>query len=141
MSTMTIHPPVHSHRYPERAVTETPASVRLRLVPVPAPVVSRAESPVRLTRRGRFVVLLVALVALLALGVAVGAGSVASQERGTPTPTRTVVVDSGETLWGIAGGLAQDGEVRAMIDTIKRLNALDTAMVRTGQRLRVPLTE
>ena len=69
------------------------------------------------------------------------AGSVASEEPGTPTPTRTVVVGPGDTLWGIAGELAADGEVRAMVDRIERLNALDTALVQSGQRLRVPLTE
>ena len=47
----------------------------------------------------------------------------------------------GDTLWGIAGELAADGEVRAMVERIERLNALDTALVQSGQRLRVPLTE
>ena len=98
-------------------------------------------SQVRLTRRGRLTVFLASLVAVLALGIALGAGSMASEEPGTPTPTRTVVVGPGDTLWGIAGELAPDGEVRAMVDRIERLNALDTAMVQSGQRLRVPLTE
>ena len=47
----------------------------------------------------------------------------------------------GDTLWGIAGELAADGEVRTMVERIERLNALDTALVQSGQRLRVPLTE
>ena len=125
----------------------TPAPVRLRVVRADETAAVRPVAPaprtsqVRLTRRGRLTVFLASLVAVLALGIALGAGSMASEEPGTPTPTRTVVVGPGDTLWGIAGELAPDGEVRAMVDRIERLNALDTAMVQSGQRLRVPLTE
>lgn len=140
MSTMTIAP-LH-HPRPDQAA---PAPVRLRVVgPDETAPVRRAPArrpQVRLTRRGRLAIFLASLVAVLCVGVALGAGSSASQHPGTPTPTRTVVVGPGDTLWGIAGGLAGDGEVRAMVDRIERLNALDTAMVQSGQRLRVPLTE
>ena len=135
MSTMTIAP-LHTGPLDRGA----PAPVRLRVVrpdetaPVP-------PSQVRLTRRGRLAIFLASLVALLCVGVALGTGSSASQEPGSPTPTRTVVVGPGDTLWGIAGELAGDGEVRAMVDRLEQLNALDTAMVQSGQRLRVPLTE
>ncbi len=99
----------------------------------------RVPGSVRLTRRGRLAVFLVALVAVLCVGIALGAGSVASERPGTPEPTRVVMVGSGDTLWGIASELADDGDVRAMVDRIERLNALDSAMVEAGQRLRVPL--
>ena len=78
---------------------------------------------------------------MLCLGIVLGAGSVASERPGTPEPTRVVMVSSGETLWAIAAELAEDGDVRAMVDRIERLNALDTAMVTAGQRLRVPLQQ
>jgi hypothetical protein len=48
------------------------------------------------------------------------------------------MVVSGDTLWGIAAGVADDGDVRAMIDRIERLNALDSGMVVAGQKLLVP---
>jgi Tfp pilus assembly protein FimV len=137
LSTMTLSSPLDR---------TTSAPVRLRVVradesvPARRPAAPRAAQ-VRLTRRGRLTVFLASLVAVLALGIALGAGSMASEEPGTPTPTRTVVVGPGDTLWGIAGELASDGEVRAMVDRIEGLNALDTAMVQSGQRLRVPLTE
>jgi nucleoid-associated protein YgaU len=99
------------------------------------------SSRVRLTRRGRLSVFVASLATVLSLGIALGAGSVATEQPGTPTPTRTVVVAPGDTLWGIAGELAADGEVRTMVERIERLNALDTALVQSGQRLRVPLTE
>ena len=92
----------------------------------------------RLTRRGRLVVLTLALLAVLAAGIVIASGSVATDEPGTPEPTRVVMVGTGDTLWDIAADAADDGDVRAMIDRIERLNALDTGMVSAGQKLLVP---
>ena len=116
MSTMTIHHPI--------SVTSSPVRT----------------GSVRLTRRGRLVVLALALIAVLAVGLVLASGSVATDEPGTPEPTRVVMVGTGETLWGIASDLADDGDVRAMIDRIEQLNALDSGMVSAGQRLLVPAT-
>jgi LysM repeat protein len=102
------------------------------------PAVSPRGS-VRLTRRGRLVVFLVAFVAVLALGIALGTQSFAGETPGAPEPTRVVMVGSGETLWEIAAEAAGDGDVRAMVDRIEDLNALDSAMVQAGQRLHVPV--
>ena len=102
------------------------------------PAAPRSGS-VRLTRRGRVAVFLVAFVAVLALGIALGTQSFAGETPGTPEPTRVVMVGSGETLWAIAAEAAGDGDVREMVDRIEDLNALDSAMVQAGQRLRVPV--
>lgn len=105
----------------------------------PTRPVTTAPSSVRLTRRGRLVVLAAALLVAFAVGVFVtAAGSVATQEPGTPEPTRIVQVSSGDTLWGIASDLADDGDVRAMMERIERLNALDSSVLQAGQRLVVP---
>jgi hypothetical protein len=106
-----------------------------------SPTLHRRPAPsgsVRLTRRGRLVVLALALVAVLAVGFVLASGSVATDEPGTPEPTRVVLVGSGDTLWDIAAGLADDGDVRAMIDRIEELNALESGMVVAGQKLVVP---
>jgi Tfp pilus assembly protein FimV len=98
-------------------------------------------STLRLTRRGRVVVVLAGLVIALVVGVFLGAGSVASERKGTPEPTRVVQVTSGDTLWAIAADAAEvtgEDDVRAMVERIQQLNALDSAMVVVGQRLRVP---
>ena len=123
MSTITIDP-VRSACYVE------PRSPR-----------STQRSSLRLTRRGRFVVLLLGLAIALTAGVFLGAGSVATGHKGTPEPTRVVQVGPGDTLWGIAGEAAAatgEDDVRAMVDRIERLNALESGMVLAGQRLRVP---
>jgi hypothetical protein len=101
----------------------------------------RPTSTVRLTRRGRLVVLLLGLALALAAGVFLGAGSVATERPGTPEPTRIVMVGSGDTLWDIAADAAAasgETDVRSMVTRIERLNALDSGMVLAGQRLRVP---
>ena len=125
MSTMTIH--------------------EVRLVPSRSarPAVRRVEQPstVRLTRRGRVVVLLLGLAITLAAGVFYGAGSVATERPGTPEPTRVVTVGTGDTLWAIASDAAAatgEDDIRAMVTHIERLNALESGMVLAGQRLRVP---
>lgn len=117
------------------------ASTTLRPALRPARPHAAPAGQVRLTRRGRAVVLALALLVVLGLGLMLAAGSVATDEPGTPEPTRVVMVGTGDTLWDIAAGLADDGDVRGMVDHIERLNALDTGMVVAGQRLRVPVTQ
>ena len=104
------------------------------------PVQQGARSgSVRLTRRGRAVVFALALLVVLGFGVLWAAGSVATEDAGRPEPTRVVMVAPGDTLWAIAADIADDGQVRAMVDKIEHLNALDSAVLAAGQRLRVPL--
>ena len=101
--------------------------------------VTRPRAAVRLTRRGRVVVVVAALLVAFAIGVFVtAAGSVATQRPGSPEPTRIVQVGTGDTLWDIAAGLADDGDVRAVMEEIKHLNALDSGVLQAGQRLVVP---
>ncbi|MGH3361174.1 MAG: LysM peptidoglycan-binding domain-containing protein [Nocardioides sp.] len=98
-----------------------------------------ARSQVRLTRRGRLVVLLACLAVVLLLGVVWGAGSVATEQPGTPEPTQTVQVGPGDTLYAIAAEATTDGDVAAMVERIQDLNSLDSGMVVIGQDLRVPV--
>lgn len=118
--------------------TARPASRPAVRTARPAPV-ARPSGAVRLTRRGRLVVFVLALLVVLGTGLALAAGSVATQEPGTPEPTQVIVVRSGQTLWDIAAAHAEDGDVRGMLTHLQHLNALDGGMVRAGQRLQVPL--
>ena len=93
----------------------------------------------RLTRRGRLVVFLGALFVAFALAfVVMGGSSATTQTGGTPTVNERIVVAPGETLWDIAAEHAVDGDVRAAVDAIEKLNALDGAMLFAGQELFVP---
>jgi LysM repeat protein len=97
------------------------------------------RSQVRLTRRGRVVVLLAALVLAFVVGVLVAAASVATQEPGTAEPTKILTVGSGDTLWDIAADITPaGGDVRETMADIEALNALDSSALQAGQRLVVP---
>ncbi len=127
MSTLTVSP---------QAVRPTRPATRPSARPVTRPAARPVQGELRLTRRGRLVVFLGALVLLLAAAVFWGAGSVATER---PEPTRVVVVDEGDTLWAIAAEIAPEGEVRDMVDRIEGLNGLDSAGLQVGQKLQVPL--
>ena len=97
-------------------------------------------TPVRLTRRGRLALTLLFVVAITVLVSVFGSTSAATGEKGTPVPTRTVVVEEGDTLWGIAGEVADPGEVREVVHRIQELNALSGSGVAVGQELAVPVS-
>ena len=93
---------------------------------------------VRLTRRGRLVVTMLLTMLVLAAFLAAGGASVATREAGDPVPVRTIEVQQGQTLWAIASGIAEPGEIREMVFTIERLNSLPDATLTEGQVLAVP---
>ena len=105
----------------------------------PTPTIRLRAPQVRLTRRGRLVVFVGALLLVLALGVLWGSGSVATEQPGTADPTLVVQVESGDTLYDIAARVTTDGDVAAMVEQIEDLNRLDTSVVYAGQKLRVPV--
>lgn len=92
---------------------------------------------VRLTRRGRLVVLLSVLVALG--GFAMRGAPAASTDVVHHTRTTTVVVSPGETVWDIAQQVAPQADTRATVAEIEQLNALpDAGSIRVGQSIVVP---
>ncbi|WP_104105483.1 LysM peptidoglycan-binding domain-containing protein [Nocardioides sp. 616] len=126
MSTMTLNPTRELRFGRDLPVAARPGS---------------GSSSVRLTRRGRVVVVAAILLTVLVLGVFFGSRSVATDEAGSPAPTEVVMVGQGDTLWGIASEIAADGDVPSVMSEIKRLNALDSGMLTLGQKLRIPLAD
>ena len=106
---------------------------------VPTATARRPRSTVRLTRRGRLVVFLTSLLVVLSAAFVLAGGAVGTGEAGQPAPTEIVQVAPGDTLWGIASEVATDGDVRSMMTEIERLNALESASLAAGQKLRVPV--
>jgi len=92
----------------------------------------------RLTRRARL------LVVVLAMAGAVGIGSWLGPLLGNGgddlrlAGISSVVVQPGDTLWSIASSLGGDGDVRALVDEIQQLNDLEGAGLVPGQTLRLP---
>ena len=104
----------------------------------PRPVARPNARPVRLTLRGRIVVLL-ALVALTFAVLAMVGGPAGSTGSAHHPSARTVVVEPGQTLWDIARRVAPEQDPRNVIAEIVDLNALtDAGAIRVGQPLYVP---
>jgi LysM repeat protein len=101
---------------------------------------SRSRSQVRLTRRGRVVVFLLALAVVTLAAVWLAAGSAATRDEAGAPQVDLVTVAPGDTLWDIASDVAATSgdDVRDMMRTIQQLNTLDGSVVYVGQELRVP---
>ncbi|MGQ0626233.1 MAG: LysM peptidoglycan-binding domain-containing protein [Sporichthyaceae bacterium] len=123
-----------------------PATAHLQLVTTPdrpyVPV-HQPDRPVRrptgarLTRRGRFVALVVLVVAMLGLGMTLGSEpSRASGAAGRPA--QYLVVQPGQTLWGIAQATAPGTDPRAVIEEIISLNDLRGTTLQAGARIALP---
>ena len=120
----------------------TPAALRPRgtsATPRPREV---PAVPLRLTRRGRVVVvvavaLLVTVISLLAAG-AVQATSHAPPTRAARQNLVQVVVRPGQSLWSVAESTDPDQDPRAVIQQIVELNGLGSDVVSAGQQLWVP---
>lgn len=98
---------------------------------------SRHGGRLRLTRRGRAVVLVAAALCLLLVGF----GRMGAQASGTHAPREVVVhtVVSGETVWAIAQSVtAQGADVRDTIVTIGELNGMSDSHIEPGETLILP---
>ena len=92
----------------------------------------------RLTRRGRLVMIALFLLALFGGGVLFGTGSKAGASDQAGAPHHYVVVEPGQTLWGIAKQVAPGTDPRATVEAIRRLNSLPDGGVQAGQRIALP---
>ena len=100
--------------------------------------------PLRLTRRGRIVLIGIPLVLLAALLLSLAGffnspakASDADAELQT-TSAVTVTVQPGQSLWGIAAAVAPDRDARDVVADIVQLNNLSAGAVFPGQQLFVP---
>ncbi|GGF55558.1 hypothetical protein GCM10011519_31820 [Marmoricola endophyticus] len=97
-----------------------------------------ASTPLRLTRRGKALLLATFLGLALVAMVVLGSLAVATRDAGPADSVRVVQVQPGDTLYAIAGEVSEPGHVRDMVQRIEDLNALDSASLEVGQRLAVP---
>jgi hypothetical protein len=124
---------------PARSLPAQPTRGRRDRMAAPAsPTAVPVGARVRLTRRGRTVLVLATLALALGAMVLLAGWATASLTGGTPEPVRVIEVAPGDTLYGIAGDLAEPGEVREMVHRIQELNSLSGAQISEGQKLAVP---
>ncbi|WP_236557685.1 LysM peptidoglycan-binding domain-containing protein [Arthrobacter sp. 9AX] len=100
--------------------------------------------PLRLTRRGKVVLIGIPLVLLAALLLSLAgffnspAKAADSAADLSVTPTVTVTVQPGQSLWAIAGIVDPNRDARDVVADIVQLNNLTAGAVHPGQQLYVP---
>ena len=96
----------------------------------------RQPARLRLTRRGRVVVL--TFFVILACGVAALLATASRASNPVDTPAPSVIVQPYDTLWSIAGRTVPGRSPRVVVHEIRRLNGLAGYTVHPGERLLVP---
>jgi hypothetical protein len=102
---------------------------------------TRPSSPVRLTRRGRVVVICVSVLVLLAglwVGARHGARATSGGAEGPAVRPESVVVGPHDTLWGIAVRTRPGVDPRVTVQRLIDLNSLPSAIVNPGQKVYLP---
>lgn len=100
------------------------------------------EGRLTLTRRGRL--LLVGLPVALGIGLLIFLGAFltskaqAGEGPAQNSPTISVTVGAGETLWGLASQHAPDRDPRDVVAEMVELNNLGTSVVQAGQSISIP---
>lgn len=102
--------------------------------------IAGSEPPLRLTRRGRVVVILGFLTLALALMLGVAGWATAGDEAGAPPAVRVITIYPGDTLYGLASDLAPEGKVREWVHEVQKLNSLPDGALQVGQELALPVS-
>lgn len=101
---------------------------------------ARPAPRLRLTRRGKVVILAGAIALIALLVVMFGSPSIAGGHAGAAPETTTVQVLPGRTLWQIAAEANPNGDIRQTVDEIVRLNSLPNASaLQMGSEIAVPV--
>jgi hypothetical protein len=99
----------------------------------------RPAGPARLTRRGRLLVSLAALLVAVTGAVLLAGGGAALAGTDRPAVShRQVTVQPGQTLWQIAERTAPGSDPRETVQRILDLNGLQTSEVQAGTALLLP---
>lgn len=134
-----------SHEQRTQVPTRRPAASRGARTSPASRVATRAPRvttqstvpPIRLTRRGRLAAFAASLAALAV--IVVGAGHIADASASEQSAQHSVVVvQAGDTLWGIAKEIAPNTDRRAVVHQIRQLNDLGTRSLQAGQSIVVP---
>ena len=105
------------------------------------PAVAPARSHLRLTRRGRAVLLAAAVTPLIAAAVWFGLSSgvaAGDQPTGSSVTLEHVTVTPGESLWQVAQAVAPHDDPRDVVDAIIDMNGLQSSVVTPGETLAIP---
>jgi len=96
------------------------------------------RSHLRMTTRGRAVLLTLIATPLVVLALILGISAGGATATGSSTPLQTVTVLTGQSLWQIAGKVAPNADPRDVIADIVSVNRLQSTDVQPGERLEIP---
>lgn len=96
------------------------------------------RSHLRMTRRGRAVLLTLVATPLVAIALFFGINAGVATATSSSTPLSTVTVVQGETLWQLAHQLAPTADPRDVIADVMSVNRLTSTDVQPGQKLSIP---
>ena len=123
-----------------RSSTPSPSTPRPSKPGPSAPVAAR--TPVRLTRRGRLVVVVAALLVVAAVSVVLAGAAQALGHSGGPARPGAgitkVQVQPGQNLWTLAEAHDPNADPRQVIQEILQLNSMSTDQLQPGQVLWMP---
>ena len=116
----------------------TPATRGLTAIASSPLRMARRGGAVRVTRRGR-VLLLAILVTLLVTAFSLGrvGSQAATTAQATPVLQQTTV-HAGETLWAVARRIAPGNDPREVVQQLRSLNHLERTSLQIGQQLLLP---
>jgi hypothetical protein len=97
-----------------------------------------ARSQIRITARGRAVLLTLLAMPLVAAALVFGIGAGTASGTSSSTPLTKVTVVGGETLWGLAHELAPNADPEDVIASIMSVNQLKSADIQPGEQLEIP---
>jgi LysM domain len=92
----------------------------------------------RMTSRGRAVLLTVLATPLVIIALVTGINAGAANGTSSSTPLAKVTIVGGETLWGLAHDIAPNADPRDVVANIMSVNQLKTADIQAGERLSIP---
>jgi hypothetical protein len=98
------------------------------------------KQPIRLTRRGRRVVALLAIIPIALTFLLIGMRGAVATDGTVQSETQSVVVKPGQSLWDVAVAISPNTDPRETIWLIQQLNTMETSEVLAGQALIVPIS-
>jgi nucleoid-associated protein YgaU len=96
------------------------------------------RSHLRMTARGRAVLLVLVAIPVIAIALAFGLSAGGATATGSSVPLSTVTVQPGQTLWQLATKVAPQSDPRDVINDIMSVNRLATATIQPGEKLEIP---
>lgn len=99
------------------------------------------KQPIRLTRRGRRVVAILALIPIVVAFLLIGTHGAQASDSSIDQATMTVVVKPGQSLWDVATAARPNSDPRETIWIIQQLNGMSTSEVMAGQELIIPTSK